>query len=84
MRKELALLGLAILMFSLIGCVSVDEELSSTRGYTESAPGGTTTPSSGEPVPPAATEMGITEEDLSVSGLDIELNDDEFSTDILI
>lgn len=73
MRKELALLGLAILAFSLVGCTSVDEEISSTQG----------TVSSGE-MPTAATEMGITEEDLSVSDLDIDLNDDGFSTELII
>ena len=82
MRKELALLGLAIIAFSLLGCTSVDEEISYTQGgYTE------TTVSSGgaaEPMPAAATEMGITEEDLSVSDLDIDLNDDGFSTELTI
>ena len=80
MRKELALLGLAILAFSIVGCTSVNEEISSTSGYTE------TTVSSGGAtgMPAAATEMGITEEDLSVSDLDIELNDDEFSTELTI
>jgi uncharacterized protein YceK len=88
MRKELALLGLAIIAFSLVGCTSVNEEISSTQGYTETTvSSGGTAPSSGvgaEPVPAAAIEMGITGEDLSISDLDIDLNDDGFSTELLI
>jgi len=84
MRKELALLGLAVLAFSLIGCVTVEEEISSTQGYTETTVSSGGSPSAGTGAPAAATEMGITEEDLSVSDLDIEMGDEDFSTELLI
>jgi hypothetical protein len=86
MRRELAFFGLAVLVFSLIGCTAVEGETSSTPGYGDSTQEGDvpSSGSAGESLPAAASDMGISEEDLSVSDLDIEITDDGFTTELTI
>lgn len=96
MRRELALLGLAILTLSLAGCTSSEGSLTqddatvteleidlSEDGFDSVSH--EVVPSEepvAEPLPATAASLGITEDDLAISDLDIELSDDGFSTDL--
>jgi len=96
MKKELVLLGVAILVFSLVGCTSSqsgvnEEEVAvseleielSDDGF-DSAPDAVVPEDANKPLSASAASLGISEEDLAISDLEIYISEDGFQTDLEI